>query len=56
MSKYNLYINGECIWEGNDYHVALQEYTDEVNANPDDVIDLYEVDEYGNLHCMEGIN
>ena len=48
MSKYNVYLNSECVWEGDDYDVALQEYTDCINENPDAVIDLYEIDRYGN--------
>lgn len=56
MSKYNVYVNSECVWEGDEYDVALQEYTNRINDNPDGVIDLYEVDEFGNLICLEGIN
>ena len=56
MSKYNVYVNSECVWEGDDYDVALKEYTDCINEDPDGVIDLYEVDEFGNLICLEGIN
>ena len=56
MSKYNVYVNSECVWEGDNYDVALQEYTNCINDNPEDVIDLYEVDEFGNLICLEGIN
>ena len=56
MSKYNVYMNNSCVWEGDDYDVALREYTDCINEDPEGVIDLYEVDEFGNLICLEGIN
>ena len=56
MSKYNVYANYECVWEGDDYDVALQEYTDCINEDPDGVIDLYEIDSYGNMICLDGIN
>lgn len=56
MSKYNVYMNNSCVWEGDDYDVALQEYTDCINENPYAVIDLYEIDRYGNMICLEGIN
>ena len=56
MSKYNVYANSECVWEGDDYDVALQEYTDCINEDPYAVIDLYEIDRYGNMICLEGIN
>jgi hypothetical protein len=35
MSKYNVYANSECVWEGDDYDVALQEYTDCINDYQD---------------------
>ena len=56
MSKYNVYMNNSCVWEGDDYDVALQEYTDCINEDPYAVIDLYEIDRYGNMICLEGIN
>ena len=56
MSKYNVYVNFDCVWEGDDFSVALQEYTDCICKDPDDVIDLYEVDEFGDLIYIEGIN
>lgn len=56
MSKYSVYVNSECVWEGDEYDVALQEYTNCINDNPDGVIDLYKIDSYGNMICLEGIN
>ena len=56
MSKYNVYENSECVWEGDDYDIALQQYTDCVNEDSDGVIDLYEIDSYGNMICIKGIN
>jgi hypothetical protein len=49
-------MDNSCVWEGDGYKEALQEYTDCVNEDPDAVIDLYEVDEFGDLICIEGIN
>ena len=56
MSKYNVYVNSECVWEGDDYDVALREYKDCINAEPYAMIDLYEIDRYGNMIYLEGIN
>ena len=56
MSKYNVYVNSECVWEGDDYDVALREYKDCINDEPYAMIDLYEIDRYGNMIYLEGIN
>jgi len=56
MSKYNVYANSECVWEGDDYDVAFREYTDCIKEDADGVIDLYEIDSYGNMVCLQGIN
>ena len=56
MSKYNVYVNSECVWEGDEYDVALQEYIDCINEDPEGMIDLYEIDSYGNMICLEGAN
>jgi len=49
ISKYSVYVNSECVWEGDDYDVALQKYADCINKEPDGVVDLYEIDNYGNM-------
>ena len=56
MSKYNVYVNSECVWEGDDYDAAFQEYTDCIKEDADGVIDLYEIDSHGNMICLQGIN
>ena len=56
MGKYNVYQNADCVYDGDNYDEALQEYTDCINDDPDSVTDLYEVDDFGHIICLEGIN
>lgn len=55
-SEYNVYVGGDCVWEGNNYVEALRVYNECVRDFPDETIDLYEVDESGEMISLEGIN
>lgn len=52
MSKYIVYVNSECIWDGYDYNVALQVCINCITDDPYCIIELYKIYSYGNVICM----